>query len=157
MPRDRLRAFFKFLLFNSTSTRTERYALDKLAPIRDVFEAINNSFSKFYIPGTSVTVDEHLARYRGKCPFKQYIPSKPDRYGIKMFVLADANTFYPINIKIYTGKSKVNNSPEEIVIRLISRLKPDHILTGDNFFAPLKLSNRLLERNIGYLGTIRGI
>ena len=70
MPRDRLRAFFKFLRFNSTSTRTERYALDKLAPIRDVFEAINNSFSKFYIPGTSVTVDEHLARYRGKCPFK---------------------------------------------------------------------------------------
>ena len=158
MPRDRLRAFFKFLRFDNTATRTERYSVDKLARIREVFETLTNSFSQYYTPGTWVTIDELLARYRGKCPFRQYIPSKPDRYGIKLFVLADAKTFYPINFEVYLGKSKLNNSPEEIVLRLATALNPGHIITGDNYFTSLKLSNRLLSvRNIGYLGTIRKI
>ena len=103
-------------------------------------------------------MDEHLARYRGKCPFKQYILSKPHRYGIKIYVLADAKTFYPINLEVYIGKTKLNNSPEEIVLRLATVLNSGHIITGDNYFTSLRLSNRLLtERGIGYLGTIRKI
>ncbi|KAF0026097.1 hypothetical protein F2P81_020834 [Scophthalmus maximus] len=33
--------------------------------------------------GTDVTVDERLVPFRGRCPFKQYILSKPGKYGIK--------------------------------------------------------------------------
>ena len=63
-----------------------------------------------------------------------------------------------INLEIYTGKSKLNNSPEEIVMRLATVLDPGHIITGANFFTSLKLSHRLLnERKVGYLGTIRKI
>ena len=35
-----------------------------------------------YTPGPHMTVDEQLVCFRGKCPFRQYIPLKPGKYGI---------------------------------------------------------------------------
>ena len=83
MPRDRLKSLLKFLRFD-VSTRSQRNVNDKLAPIRDVFETINASLNEFYKPGLFVTGCEHLARYPGKCSFKQYLPNKPDRHGLKV-------------------------------------------------------------------------
>ena len=57
--------------------------IDKLAPIRTVFEKLKSRLFELYLPSTYLSVDEHLCRYRGKCKFRQYIPAKPDKYGIK--------------------------------------------------------------------------
>lgn len=56
-----------------------------------------------------------LEAFRGRCSFKQYIPSKPNRYGIKIFALSDARTFYTIytfytNMEIYAGKQPEGSS-----------------------------------------------
>ncbi|XP_029900730.1 piggyBac transposable element-derived protein 4-like [Myripristis murdjan] len=55
-------------------------------------------------PGPEVTVDERLLHFRGKCPFRQYMPSKPGKYGIKIWAACDARTSYAWNLQIYTGK-----------------------------------------------------
>jgi hypothetical protein len=47
-----------------------------------------------------VVLDELAVR--GRCGFKQYIPSKPAKYGIKMFALVDAKT-YKFNLETYVG------------------------------------------------------
>ena len=133
MPRDRFKVILRFLRFDDPSTRLERSLLDKLAPIRHVFDSINASLNRSYSPGKWLTVDEHMARYRGKCPIRQYLPAKPDKYGIKVFILADSKTYYPFVIEAYTGKSKLNNSPEDIVLRLCSYLRLGHIVVGDNY------------------------
>ena len=157
MPRDRMKSMLKFLRFDDASTRVKRVLTDKLAPVRDIFERINRSFVDFYTPGTWVTVDEHLARYRGNCSFGQFMPLKPDRFGIKFWVLADARNFYPINLEVYIGRRpNFSNKPEDVVLRLASVLSPGHIIVGDNYFTSPKLSKILLsEHGIGYLGTIR--
>ncbi|KAI6648157.1 PiggyBac transposable element-derived protein 4 [Oopsacas minuta] len=156
MPRDRLKHMLKFLRFDDASTRDERKQSDRLAPIRDVFESLNRLFREYYTPGTWVTVDEHLARYRGKCSFKQYIPSKPDRYGIKIWVIADSKNYYPLILEIYIGKTNLSNKPEDIVLRLACVLNPGHIIVGDSYFTSLSLTNKLLKQHqIGYLGTIK--
>ena len=156
MPRDRFKAILRFIRFDNLDTRLERLQTDKLAPIRFVFDSINSSLNKAYMPNINLTIDEHLCRYRGKCPFKQYIPSKPDKYGIKVFVLADAKTFYPLNLEIYTGKGGSSNKSEDLTSRLCTILKPGHVITGDNYFTSLNLSRKLLEeRKIYYFGTIR--
>ena len=49
-------------------------------------------------------MDEQLVTFDGRCPFKMYIPSKPVRYGIKIWILADAVTHYCLNADIYTAK-----------------------------------------------------
>ncbi|XP_068227982.1 uncharacterized protein [Palaemon carinicauda] len=48
--------------------------------------------------------DEQLVRFRGKCPFRHYIPSKPDRYGIKIWAACDAENSYLWNAEGYTGR-----------------------------------------------------
>ena len=45
-----------------------------------------------YTPGPHMTVDEQLVCFRGRCPFRQYIPSKPGKYGIKVGAICEANT-----------------------------------------------------------------
>ena len=68
------------------SDRRARRADDKLAPIRDFWERWEEILSKFYNPGTNLTVDEQLVGFRGRS-FKQYMPSKPAKYGIKIWTL----------------------------------------------------------------------
>ena len=80
------------------------------------------------------------------CSFKQYIPSKPHKYGRKVFVLADAKNLYPLNFEIHTGKGSSSNKPEYLASRLSTILKPGHG-TGDNNFTSLNLSRKLLEES----------
>ncbi|CAB4058507.1 unnamed protein product [Lepeophtheirus salmonis] len=57
-----------------------------------------------YNPGSDVTVDEQLVPFRGRCLFRQYMPSKPARYGVKIWVACDAKSSYAWKIQVYTGK-----------------------------------------------------
>ncbi|XP_067102693.1 piggyBac transposable element-derived protein 4-like [Osmerus mordax] len=61
--------------------------------------------------GPEVTVDEQLLAFRGRCPFKQYMPSKPAKYGIKSWVACDAKSSYAWKMQVYTGK-QMDGVPE---------------------------------------------
>src|SRR6218665_107332 len=67
----------RFIRFDNKASREHRRASDKLADIRDNWELFVAQLPKFYVPGTNITVDEQLVAFRGNCPFRQYIPSKP--------------------------------------------------------------------------------
>ena len=75
-----------------------------------------------------MTIDEMLVGFRGKCSFRQYIPSKPAKYGMKIHALPDAKTSYLWNMEIYAGTQpkgpckadKQYNSLQAVVTRLIS-------------------------------------
>jgi len=58
---------------------------DKLVPIRDIFEECNKNLGKFYLPGENITIDEQMVGFSAQCPFCQYKPSKPYKYGMKLF------------------------------------------------------------------------
>ena len=94
MSLQRFRFLLRCIRFNDKETREERLATDKLAPIREVFQAFVENCQNCYSISEYSTVDEMLAGFRGRCNFRQYIPSKPDKYGIKIFALVDAQTFY---------------------------------------------------------------
>jgi len=82
------------LWFDDVRDRAARKQFDKLAPIRDIFTLIVDNFQKYYCPSEYVTIDEQLLAFRGKCSFRQYIPSKLAKYGIKTFALVDYKIFY---------------------------------------------------------------
>lgn len=63
--------------FDDRQERLELRSRDKLAPIRTVFDKWVHRLKALYSPGKNLTVDEQLLPYRGRCPFTQYIPSKP--------------------------------------------------------------------------------
>ena len=89
------------MLFDRRETRNR---MDKLAPIRIIWDMFIENCIKHYKPSEQVTVDEQLVTFRGRCSFKMYIPSKPGRYGIKIWALCDAKNAYLVNAKVYLGK-----------------------------------------------------
>ena len=94
------------LRFDNPVTRQERRAVDKFAPIRKIFDMFNENCRRLYSPGDCMTVDEQLLGFRGKCPFRMYIPSKPNKYGIKLIMICDNNSKYMLTAIPYLGKEE---------------------------------------------------
>ena len=130
-----LKMFLRFLRLNDMETRKERQKTDPLPPVRVLVDTITNNLLAAYSPGQWLSV--HLCRYRGRCDFKQSIPSKPDRYGINIYILADSKNYYPLNFEIYCGKQELFTKPEDLVIRLTKFLSPCHVICADNYFTSL--------------------
>jgi len=54
--------------------------------IRYILDKLKTSKTASY-PYEKLCIDESLLLFKGRCYFKQYIPSKRSRFGIKSFVL----------------------------------------------------------------------
>lgn len=94
MSRTRFEFLLRPLRFDNINTRAIRIKFDKFTHFRKVFEDIVSRCIRHYSVSEYVTVDEMLEGFRGRCPFRQYIANKPEKYGIKVFFMADARTFY---------------------------------------------------------------
>ena len=62
-----------------------------------------SKFQETYTTSEFMSIDEGLLAHKGKLKFKQYIPSKRARFGIKFFALCD-NSGYLWNSEINIGK-----------------------------------------------------
>ncbi|XP_035226117.1 uncharacterized protein LOC118198532 [Stegodyphus dumicola] len=85
---------------------------------------------------------------------------KPAKYGIKIFALVDARTFFTCNLEVYAGTQPqspyhVNNSSVEVVKRLTEKLNSGRNVTVDNWYTSYELAKYLLHKNITLVGTIR--
>ncbi|XP_029580542.1 piggyBac transposable element-derived protein 4-like, partial [Salmo trutta] len=109
-------------------------------------------------PGPEVTVDEQLVPFRGRCPFWKYMPRKPAKYGIKIWVTSDAQSSYAWKMQVYTGKltsgGLEKNQGTRVVLDVTDGLR-GHNVTCDNFFTSCELSQQLLKRKITIVGTVR--
>ncbi|XP_065662544.1 piggyBac transposable element-derived protein 4-like [Hydra vulgaris] len=102
---NRFRNVMRFIRFDDANTRMQRKITDEAAPIRDIWTMLNKNLSQIYKPTENLTVDEQLYPFRGRTKFTQYIPSKPAKYGIKIWWVCDAENAFPLNGIIYTGKT----------------------------------------------------
>ncbi|XP_046409242.1 piggyBac transposable element-derived protein 4-like [Ischnura elegans] len=161
MSRKRFHFILQSLRFDDKATRSDRKLLDKLAPVREVFDIFVQNCRESYSLGEYVTIDEMLSKFRGRCAFRQYIPSKPGKYGIKIFSLADSKTFYTGNLEVYVGKQPegpfyVSNSANDVVKRLVRPIAHSgRNITADNWFTSYELVLDLLKANLTYVGTVR--
>nr|XP_022913127.1 piggyBac transposable element-derived protein 4-like [Onthophagus taurus] len=161
MSYDRFLFLLAALRFDDKNTRSDRKLTDKLAAIRVTLDRFEENCTNNYCLGEEVTIDEMLVPFRGRCSFLQYIPSKPAKYGLKVFVLCEAQTFYVTNLEVYCGNQpkgpyNQSNKPADIVHRLLQNWKgKNRNLTCDNWYASYKLANDLLKDKVTMVGTIR--
>jgi hypothetical protein len=155
----RFKHISRILRFDDKETRTARRAKDKLAPIREVFDAWVTTLSKSFIPYDNVTIDEQLVAFRGRCSFRMYMKSKPAKYGLKLWALCDSATAYVLNLQVYTGK--VGNRPEKnqgerVVHDMVAVIEGSgRNVTTDNFFTSASLARQLLKKKLSLVGTVR--
>ncbi|XP_038576656.1 piggyBac transposable element-derived protein 4-like [Micropterus salmoides] len=158
MPLKMFHIISRVIRFDDRDTRTARRARDKLAAIRDVWDKWVCLLQQMYNPGADVTVDERLVPFRGRCAFKQYMPNKPGKYGIKIWTACDARTSYAFNMQVYTGKpadgQPEKNQGKRVVLEMAEGLRGQTI-TCDNFFTSHALGQELLKRKLSMVGTVR--
>ncbi|XP_052218050.1 piggyBac transposable element-derived protein 4-like [Dreissena polymorpha] len=127
--------------------------------VRPVMESVSRTFQDIYTLNKEVSIDEAMIAFTGRLSFRQYMPAKPIKRGIKVWMLCDARTAFLARFEVYLGPQ--NNQTEHglgdnVVMRLV-----DHIyhffgwLFFDNFFTGIPLMKELLEKGLYACGTVR--
>lgn len=130
---------------------------DKLSAIHKVRDLWTHCLELLFSPDRDICVDEQLFLFRGRCNFKQYIPTKPAKYGLKIWTACDVKTSYAWRLQVYTGKAgdRVEvNQGMRVVLELTEGLQ-GNVITCDNFFTSFALAEELLRRKLALVGTIR--
>nr|CAI5836450.1 unnamed protein product [Callosobruchus analis] len=155
MPLNRFKFLVSALRFDDKSTRDTRKKQDKLAAIREVWNKFIKNCTNSYIPYEYCTVDEQLMGFRGKCPFRIYMSSKSDKYGINKTII----TSYMVNAIPYCGKVDTQNEPvPSYYVRKLSEpiRGTNQNITVDNWFSSISLFNDMLKyHKLIMVGTLR--
>jgi len=160
MPRDRFYLIQKYLHFNDNSlaVNKDHPHHDKLFKIRPVLDIVNETFRLHYSPGMNVSVDEQMIGTKAKLSFIQYLPKKPKKWEVKVWVLADSANGYVPAFEIYTGAA--DGVEHGLAYGVVMRLMEDYLDCGcclyvDNFYSSPQLFEDLLSRETMACGTVR--
>ena len=163
MTRNRFQLLLKFLHFNDNTQMpaADDPSPDKLFKLRPLLDHLCEKFGEVYTPSRNISIDESLLLWKGCLAFKQYIPLKRARFGIKCFMLCE-DSGYTYRFKIYTGKDNVPppqgafSVSERVVSDLIEPLlDKGYHLYFDNWYTSITLFKFLFERSTLACGTIR--
>lgn len=100
-----------------------------------------------------------MVSWRGRLSFRQYLPGKSHKYGIKTYVLAEPEGLTLKQI-VYSGSKDMTGSmghAATVVLQLMAeQLDKGHSLYMDNFYNSHTLGSTLLQRKTYCTGTLRG-
>lgn len=131
----------------------------RLGKVLPLLEYLQTRFSVVYNPGRNLAVDEAMIKFQGRSSLKQYMPKKPVKRGIKVWVLGDSTNGYFSRLDVYTGK-KGNRAEKGLGARVVKDLTKDfqgkwHYVFFDNFFTSKALICDLEAVGIYGMGTAR--
>ncbi|KAK6182621.1 hypothetical protein SNE40_010263 [Patella caerulea] len=162
MSRNRYTLINSFLHYNNNENQLEKENInyDILFKVRPIINSVLSTYLDSYISSRDVSIDESLCPFKGKLSYKQYIPNKPHKWGVKFWVMCDAKTGFCLYWDAYTGKNKFLypefSVTENIVLQLVDKLPEiGHHIYMDNFYSSVKLFERLKSLGFGACGTLR--
>ena len=164
MPRNRFQQLAQYFHLADSTEAVPRGqpGFDPLYKVRPLISLTQDSFLMNYHPGKSITVDEAMIKFKGRCSFTQYVPAKPVKWGLKVWAVCDADNFYMLNYSLYTGK--INDLPagtcEPLGDRVVKHLTRPfhhkwHTVFFDNYFTSVPLVTHLFSQKTVACGTVR--
>ena len=162
MSRNRCREILRFLRFDLRSTRSTRLQTDKFALISDISNKFVDNSISCYKPGENITIDEQLFPTKSRCRFTQYMPNKPDKFGIKFWLAVDVESKYILNAIPYLGKDDFpppnQRLSDNVVMTLMKPFvgKGRNVTTG-NFFTSILLAKELEKKKTSLIGTMNKV
>ncbi|GFS59507.1 piggyBac transposable element-derived protein 4 [Trichonephila clavipes] len=160
----RFNLIYPFLHFSDNETFvTETHVCPKLSKIWSVLKYLTIRFKEVVTPDRDVTIDESLMLFKGRLGWKQYIPLKRSRFGIKSYMLCESKPGYVWSLIIYTGKGTLFDEKykhmcmsSQVVITLMEPLlNKGHCLTTDNFYSSPELTDILIQSLTDIYGTLK--
>ncbi len=160
ISRDRFRDISRYLHFADNGTLEPRGSpsYDRLGKIRPLLSYIDHQCTQLYNPHREVAVDEAMIKFQGRSSLKQYMPMKPVKRGIKVWVLGDSHNGYFCKLQVYTGKT--DSVEKGLGARVVKELTADlhgkhHHAYFDNFFTSQQLLVDLENDGVYGCGTAR--
>lgn len=97
IPRWRFREIFRYLHFVDNNQLIARgdSGHDRLGKVRPLIDHLSTKFATLYKPSKDIVVDEAMIKFQSRSSLKQYMPKRPIKRGIKVWVLGDStNGFF---------------------------------------------------------------
>ena len=168
MSSKRFRLLRRTIHFNDNSQIPS--TVDRFYKIRPVLNALREEFLKVQ-QTPKQSVDEVMVGYKGKMAgnLRQYIRSKPTKWGYKLFCRASSDGFVH-DLILYQGATTFPSHPSQLeedekkmslscqVVSVLARSMTSSGTSGiyaDNYFTSLDLVRHLQKKGIRYTGTAR--
>lgn len=145
-------------------TPNERLNKNKVDPfwlIADFEELLSKHCFEHWTSNQFLSLDESCIPFTGRHLAKQYNPSKPNKWHLRQYSLNDPTTGYLLCFRFYRGKCE--NYPNGItasqfpVYYLTQKNRfynNGYIVVTDRYYTSIPMMNMLVERGIGFLGTV---
>ena len=161
ISRDRFYDISRYLHFVDNTSLPPRNdpCFSRLQKVQPVITSVMEACMTTYNPSVNLSIDEAMISFKGRASIKQYMPQKPTKRGIKVWMRSDSLNGYVSQFSVYTGKE--GNTAEVglggNVVRKLTRsvTGKNHCLFMDNFFTSVPLFLQLLDDRIYACGTIR--
>ncbi|KAK3103740.1 hypothetical protein FSP39_021492 [Pinctada imbricata] len=79
---------------------------DPFFKVRNMIDLILPKLREVYKPGQNLSVDEGMIGFKGRVHFRQYMPAKPTKWGIKVWQICESESGYCCGFEVYTGKKR---------------------------------------------------
>ena len=152
--RDRFKQLLRF--FRVVAPDEAAAERNPLPHVRSLAAKLNTSFAAHSSPSQRLALDEAMVAYKGRSPIKQYIPSKPHKWGYKIYCLSSDD--YLLRFEVYAGKEErsVDGATYDTVMRMLQGYEDKaHILFTDNWFTSPALLLALQQKGIRICGSVR--
>ena len=158
MSRNRFEKIMRYLHVSNDKPSLHSHQFpnnDRLRKIKDIITKLNSLWQSSYSIDKNIVIDESICGFQGRLAFKQYLPMKSQKWGIKCYCLSDSVTGYTYNIIVYTGKNQTGTT-NAIVKKLVEGLEyKNYHLFLDNYFVTIPLLQDLRGLGFGITGTVR--
>ncbi|GFT06934.1 piggyBac transposable element-derived protein 4 [Trichonephila clavipes] len=122
------------------------------ASLPELSQYLHKECDDEYVPPDEDAIPNFPVQCSSRKTTSEYVPSKPDKFGMKFWLATDVDSKYTLNGFPYMGKNEEgpeNSSLSEyVVLHLIEPFKNNGgNITTNNFFTTLNLSQMLKRKN----------
>ncbi|KAJ8867173.1 hypothetical protein PR048_033037, partial [Dryococelus australis] len=120
---NRFTDIMRFLRFHEKFALSSLKQDDKFGLVSEICKTFVNNCIICYKPTDNIEIDEQLFPSKCRCPFTQYMPNKPGKFGAKYWLAVDAKNRSILKDFSYLGKDATRSADrplgEHVVMRLM--------------------------------------
>jgi Transposase IS4 len=147
-------------LSNQPSTTDVHY--DPSYKVKELLELLEERYHRLFVAGKNLSLDETLIRAFGLIKFKVRIITKSARYGLKLYVITDAETAFVLRTIIYTGTHTYYDNDNDNTMKTVAVVKQlclpfegsHRTVFINRFYTLLDLLKELDKMNLYVTGTV---
>ena len=149
MPVKRYEKLYQYLHVSDRANHKGNY--DKVYKIWPVLTMTQNSFKECYKPWKHQATHEAMVAFKGHLSYIQYLPAKPIKHGIKVWMRHNPESAYLHEYEVYLGwqQNLPNGLAYDVVTKLCESIADhNHHVYYENYFTSISLLKQLLQMKI---------